>query len=323
MKTIYETAFGSHLYGTSTPSSDRDYKGVFIPDARSIVMGTVPHVITNNTKKNNLDKNSNEDIDYELYSLKKYLQLTAEGQTVALDMLFSSQSNMATVKTDVWDVIWNNRDRLFSKQCASFIGYARTQANKYGIKGSRVAASREALELLKTFDKQKKLGEYDDLIVDHLKKFPQEFINIIEIPQESGQTIIKHLEVCNRKLPYTFKVKECVEIVQRLFDEYGKRALAAENNDGVDWKALSHAVRIGEQAIEFLRTSFITFPRDNAQELLDIKKGNVDYKKVAEKIEQLLIDVEKESDRSTLPEFPDNDWIDNFVYSVYLNEIKG
>jgi len=31
MKCIVEMVFGSHLYGTDTPESDKDYKGVFMP----------------------------------------------------------------------------------------------------------------------------------------------------------------------------------------------------------------------------------------------------------------------------------------------------
>ncbi|CAL1777454.1 nucleotidyltransferase [Acinetobacter phage vB_AbaM_Konradin-v2] len=36
---VMQCVFGSKLYGTSTPSSDLDIKGIFIPDAKSIIMG--------------------------------------------------------------------------------------------------------------------------------------------------------------------------------------------------------------------------------------------------------------------------------------------
>lgn len=31
MKTVMKSYFGSHLYGTSTPESDVDFKEIFIP----------------------------------------------------------------------------------------------------------------------------------------------------------------------------------------------------------------------------------------------------------------------------------------------------
>ena len=37
---------------------------------------------------------------------------------------------------------------LVTRRSAAFVGYCRQQANKYGIKGSRVAAARKALTLL-------------------------------------------------------------------------------------------------------------------------------------------------------------------------------
>jgi hypothetical protein len=40
------------------------------------------------------DKNSAGDVDRELYSLQRYLELLAEGQTVALGMLFAPEAVM-------------------------------------------------------------------------------------------------------------------------------------------------------------------------------------------------------------------------------------
>jgi len=34
---ICEMVFGSHLYGTATEKSDRDFKGIFLPTAEEIL----------------------------------------------------------------------------------------------------------------------------------------------------------------------------------------------------------------------------------------------------------------------------------------------
>ena len=39
LNVIMKTVFGSHLYGLSTPESDMDFKGVFVPTAREIILG--------------------------------------------------------------------------------------------------------------------------------------------------------------------------------------------------------------------------------------------------------------------------------------------
>ncbi len=51
MTELVNMLFGSHVYGTSTPESDRDEKSVFIPDARDILMQRAPRTSVNTTTK--------------------------------------------------------------------------------------------------------------------------------------------------------------------------------------------------------------------------------------------------------------------------------
>jgi hypothetical protein len=120
-----------------------------------------------------------------------------------------------------------------------------------------------------------------------------------------GGRLVRHLEVCGRKMPFTSAIKSAREVVQRLVDEYGERALQAERNEGVDWKALSHAVRVGREALELLETGRIIFPLSCAAEILAIKRGVRSYAAVGEEIERLLGAVEGAATRSTLRDEPD------------------
>ena len=42
---IIKSVFGSHLYGTDTPESDRDYKGIFIPSMEDCVLNQIKNTI--------------------------------------------------------------------------------------------------------------------------------------------------------------------------------------------------------------------------------------------------------------------------------------
>ena len=317
MKLILLSIFGSHLYGTNTENSDQDIKGIYIPEAEDILLAKVKGSISRKREKVEGEKNTFEDIDEEIYSLDKYLKLISEGQTVSLDILFSPKKYHLK-HTYFWDTLIKDREKLLTKNSKAFIGYCRMQANKYGIKGSRVAAARDTLaflnHLIQVMGMTKKLGDYSAKIDVFVKG--KEFVEILDIPLANGQSI-RHLNVCDRKLPYTSSVGNVYGIVEKLVEEYGQRALQAEKNEGVDFKALSHAVRIGEQAIELFKTHWIEFPRPNAAELLRIKKGELPYKQVAEYIEQLFVDVERESELSSLPESVDKNFIDNFIIDVY------
>src|SRR3989304_1649900 len=68
-------------------------------------------------------------------------------------------------------------------------------------------------------------------------------------------------------------------MVQKFVGQYGYRSEAASKL-AVDFKSLSHAVRVYQQAIEILDTGVVTFPRPNAAKLLQIKKGEANLEEV-------------------------------------------
>jgi hypothetical protein len=320
MDKIVTILFGSNMYGTTTPESDIDLKSVYIPTGREIVLGTAKETFNTKRPKGLGEKNYAGEKEEEILSLKQFLKLVSEGQTVSMDMLFAPKESIIDKSGFVWFELQINRNKLLSKKSEAFVGYCRQQAKKYGIKGSRVAAVRDTLAFLDHFPHHlQKLGVAEDILAAYAKD--REFVEIVEIPQPSG-VMVKHLEVCGRKLPYTATIKNAIDVLQKLMNEYGTRALMAERNEGVDWKALSHAVRIGQEAIELFNTGNITFPRPNAGILREIKMGRFDYKEVAEEIEDLFVLVEEAARKSSLPEEVDQEWIDNFVFGVYSDAVR-
>jgi hypothetical protein len=318
MRLIAEMRFGSHLFGTATPLSDLDYKGVYIPDARDILLQRVRDTISQSRPKAPGEKNSAGDVDREFYSLQRYLELLSEGQTVALDMLFAPDTAMVGEPGHEWREIQANSDRLVTRRAASFVRYCRQQANKYGIKGSRVAAARAALALLVSAEADRgstaRLSTVETQVIAFTRTTEHASVLDMEMP---GGRLVRHLEVCGRKMPFTSAIKSARETAQRLVDEYGERALQAERNEGVDWKALSHAVRVGREAVELLETGRITFPLPCAAEILAIKRGERPYAAVGEEIERLLEAVESAAARSLLRDEPDQDFIDDLVARTY------
>lgn len=327
MRTIVRIKFGSHLYGTATPASDIDYKSVFVPAGRDILLQRIKGSISNQRPKAEGEKNVAGEIDEEAYSLQRYLSLAAEGQTVALDVLFAPRWSMTEPPHPEWRVIEANRSRLITRKSAAFVGYCRQQANKYGIKGSRVAAAREALALLSNELGKRgtvaKLGEAEDRVAaltaahEHMALYDIEGATDVH----GTRRTVRHWEVCNRKMPLTQTIKSAHEVMRRIVEEYGHRALQAESNAGVDWKALSHAVRVARQAIELLKTGEVIFPRPEAAHLTAIKLGQLPYAQVAEEIDDLLPAVEREAEASTLQPLADAAWIDDFVASVYRRAV--
>lgn len=322
MSTIVRMIFGSHLYGTTTPESDLDYKSIRIPTAREILLGKVKSSVKINARpKEGREKNLPGDHDEECFSLDKYLDMLASGQTGAIDMLFAPD-DMIYSGSELWDYIKAHQRRFVTKGSAAFIGYCQQQAGKYGVKGERVEAARLASEhftaAMALWGTTHKVGETEDVL--HSLASVSEHIQIVQKETQPGR-IETYFECCNRKIGFKNTLKEAAALYSRVYEGYGARARKAEQAAGVDWKAVSHAVRVGHEAIELLTTGKVTFPLPNADYVRAIKMGQLPFKPVAEEIEQLLIDVERYALTSPLREKADYDFIDNIVEREYRKTV--
>jgi hypothetical protein len=134
---------------------------------------------------------------------------------------------------------------------------------------------------------------------------------------------VRMLDGCNRKVQEHITVKEAHKIYKHLFDEYGQRALLAEKNEGVDWKAMMHATRVCREAEELLLTHTITYPRPEAALLRQIRKGELPYKRVAELLEAGLERLEECQQLSTLPEGPDRAFAEDLVAELYGRHVAA
>lgn len=320
MKTIMKGYFGSHLYGTSTPESDVDFKEIYVPHARDILTGNVKEHMSKNTN-NTSSKNTKDDVDHELYSLKYFFKLAADGETVALDMLHTPPS--LVVKSDlpdVWKYIQDNRSRFYTTNMKSYLGYVRKQASKYGVKGSRLAVLRQALK------RSNEWGQYFDngvvIRLSHMKNVLPvgEFASWVETENEkTGKQTFYNL--LDRKFQDTLTNKEFNAILVKLEENYGERARKAEANEGIDWKALSHACRGGLQLLEIYKTGDLVYPLQDAPFILDVKLGKHTFKTVQEFLEDIVDQVEHASEQAAkngMQQKVDMSFWDDFLEQVYL-----
>ncbi|MCP4341294.1 MAG: hypothetical protein GY799_21015 [Desulfobulbaceae bacterium] len=303
--------FGSGLYGTNTPNSDKDYKGVFIPSAEQIVFGTCPPVIKLDTKADSRAKNTKDDIDFELWPLHKFVDKCLAGDPATMDMLHAPSGELVRT-TRMWEFIRDHRASFYFKCNTQVVEYCMGQAAKYGLKGSRLACAREVQGFLYT--RLHRLGEYqkmesiwDDLPTNEFAFFIDEFY-----------------EVCGKKMQRTARISYCLKILDNFFSKYGARALAAEKNEGIDWKAVSHAVRYVEQIKELYLTGDIVFPLKKREIILEIKQGLRPYKTEVEPyLEALVEELDELEAKSCLPAHPDEEYWKRFLYINYKTKIKG
>jgi predicted nucleotidyltransferase len=302
---------GSHLYGTNVETSDYDYKFVFLPGRDQILLQQCPEAV--NTKVS-------ETMEEEGFALHKYFKLLSSGQPIALEMLFAPKYTCE--HTDVWEQSRKNKDKLLSKNIAGFIGYCRAQASKYSVKGERMQVVQNLIALINK-NYKKNIDPFSCMEAD-LEQFCKDnpYSELRNIETTPGR-LVRHLFVCNRGAALTQSMKEVHDNYTKLWNEYGKRAEAAKNMQGADWKALMHAVRVGQEAFTLLTYGELMFPLPDAKLLLAIRKGEWAYDKVAEGIEDLMYKVEEAQLKSKLPAQPDHKWINDFICEVYSNVVNG
>lgn len=322
-----ETVFGSHLYGLNTPTSDKDYKGIFLPHPRDILLGKAPKTIDTSTGDKS-SKNTVDDVDRQLYSLTKFISLACDGDTVALDMLHADDSKLIA-NSEIWQYIRANRWRFYTTELTGLFGYVRKQAAKYGVKGSRLAALREVVDVLN--DTQNEMVVKTPLcntthrvkVGDVSHTFPtNEFCRFVtDTTMKSGCQ--DFYEVLGRKFQSTITVAEMKKSVYKLWDEYGERARQAEANNGIDWKALSHALRGGMQLIQIYKHGDIVYPLPESDLLKSVKGGNVPFATVQEKLEEVMGEVERLAAVSRYPKEVDREFWNDFIERVYKEHVVG
>ncbi len=104
MKMLCKLLGGSHLYGLNTPSSDLDYRGVFINDGIGEVVGLRKHEEQIQTGE--------EDICY--YELRRFLQLLAKTNTQVMEIL--NADKFIEVDADFKKYILDEHQRFYNTE---------------------------------------------------------------------------------------------------------------------------------------------------------------------------------------------------------------
>jgi hypothetical protein len=288
---LFLTLFGSTLYGTETPGkSDADIRGIFLPSKESLALNAAPkslHYSTGNGER----RNTAADVDIDLWSIQHWLlKLLPAGDTGALDVLFSPSHGICTLLRDSrLDAVFNNPLRFLDVgNGRTYAEYSLGQAKKYGIKGSRIGALKSVHRWLQ---EHCPAPAHDARLRDVLGDLARNcadgrFCSLEVIRGEPS------LQLCGKMHAGSIRVAEFARRVETDMRRYGGRAVEAEQNQGIDFKALSHALRALDQMEELLRTGAVIFPLKNREELIAVKRGIFPWAELEPKILLRLNDVD-------------------------------
>lgn len=342
---IFKAVVGSQSYGTSIPTSDIDYKGVYMQ-----------------TEDELLGFGYKEQIDHGkdecYYEVRRFLQLLETGNPTVLELLYSPEDCVIT-STAQFDLIRRERDNFLTKRCMqSFGGYAVAQIKKARGLNKKMNLEKEKTERKTPLDfcyiitslGTKPLKDW--LRTQKGRANWQENYGVSVItnardmyfiyPDESGgelgyRGIINKAETSNdirlssipkdqmllgRAMSYNKDgyIKHCKDYlqytewlekrnVQRYVDISG-------HNQQIDGKNMLHCRRLLDMCIEIARDGKINVRRPNADYLLKIRRGEVDLDSIINEAEEDLKTLEDVYAKSSLPDGVDREFVNELLLKV-------
>lgn len=293
---IFECITGSRLYGTNTPESDYDYRGVCLPPIEILIDPFM-----------NFDQKDSgfKEEDRAIYALGKFLKLCADANPNIVELLFIPDK-FIIFKSNLWDRVVENKCLFLSKKVKfTFTGYAFSQLN--AIKNHR----QWFVNPPKEKPTRKLFGLTDSPLVtgDNLQ-------NALCIPHEMFKPEY-HDELVRERNYREAKRKWDNYVAWR--DNRNPKRRELEDKYGYDCKYASHLVRLMTEGKELLLTGNITFPLENAEEILAIKNGKYTYEEIIEYAETMEREFEIWYEQSPLPKSPNKKELTKLYLDIVLN----
>lgn len=307
-KIIYKIKGGSHLYGLNTPLSDEDYIGIFLNKPEEIFgLANCDTIEENHIAKYENGKNTSEAIDCKYYSLHHFCKLACNNNPTILEMFFADKNNIIYCD-DLGKKLIENYNLFISKKSEkSYIGYALSQKQKSYVKSENLRLLVDALNDLQQKDEMylSRTMLYD-VINTYKWILPNNMPSYVEIGD---------LKFNNQKL------KDVKKSIENRINKASHRSDGMLQH-GLDYKFMSHTVRLLYEGIEILESGKITFPLKNKDVILDIKNGKLTPLEIINLIEQLEKEYYEVVNKCTLRDNPEYNKINNLLVTIYKEALN-
>lgn len=319
---IVKMLAGSHAYGTNTPTSDVDYRGIFVAPPECIRTPFFPVTEVEDTTE--------EDSKY--YEASKFLKLYTDGNPNIVELLWTDETDVV-ISSPAYRLLRSVREDLLSSKVAfTFSGYAVSQLkrikghNKWltNPQGELPPRQIDFISLVQWFgpDKRFKLnleffyegyrlipygGDTFGLIVaDGFHAFNKDSFNLNTLFEGDHHSVGTPLAIVKFN-------KEEYNLTKDKWAQYwtwkknrNETRHELEENFGFDTKHAMHLVRLLRVGKEILETGQVLVKRLDAEELLQIRNGAWTYDEILKYAEEMDHEVrEVWYKKTSLPKYPD------------------
>ena len=343
-KLIFKAIVGSQAYGTSIPTSDIDYKGIYIQHPDSIL----------SFKYNEQIENGKDECYYEI---RRFLQLAQSANPTILEMLFSDDKCIVNTSAE-FEILRKHRHKFLTKKCRdSFGGYAIAQIKKSSGLQKKMNWEKDRLErktplnfvymydngktipIEKYLKKEGMKQELCGLVaLDHMKDCyslyydyaahynhlePLGFrgieiddgnsVRVSSVPKGmNAQCIVSY-----NKDGYSKHCKDFKDYTTWMENRNTARYVDVEKSQQqIDGKNLLHCRRLLDMAIEIAEHKNIKVYRPNADYLLSIRRGEVQLDKIISEAEADIERLDAIYANADLPTTIDMEFVNKLLLEI-------
>lgn len=337
-KIILKSIVGSQAYGTNTPESDVDIKGIYVQSNDEIL---------SNQYKEQYAVTKDECY----FEVQRFLQLAATGNPTCLEVIYCPEDCILETSPE-FELIRSHKEKFLTKKCYnSFAGYAHQQIEK--AKGLNKKMNYEKEQITRktpldfcyaTFDGKGylieeflnnsgyKLENCGLTRIDHFKdvfalyydhNHDKNYRGIIL----DGSTQLRLSAIPKGESPVTTMYFNESEYTKhcKMYKEYqewlSKRNVARyadieEHGQQIDGKNMLHCRRLIEVAREIPLLKTVNVKRHNADYLLSIRKGKVSLDELLNQSLTDLNGLKELYDNSDLPNDVDQDFLNDLLLQI-------
>jgi hypothetical protein len=298
---ILKVRVGSHLYGTSTPESDEDFVGIFVPSAEYLLgLRRIEEVDLGIKSKDVEGKNTKDAVDYKAYTLERFASLALQNNPNILEILFVNPENILFINETGQQLLDLRHEFLSTRIKHRFLGYAFSQKHKMIIK----------------LENYEKLLEAVDYIDNHMDK--QFLLDIEHHPIFVRKA--DHVTVGDMNMPITVTTKKARKLLSDRLAKFGSRQELVSKY-GYDTKFASHLIRLLKEGVELLSTGDLKFPLVWKGLLKDIRYGKYSMNDVLSMADVIEKEVEGLAETTELPTKSNWKLVEKFVIETHKKYI--
>lgn len=337
-KILFKAILGSRAYGTHTPESDYDYRGVGIQTGLEYYFGT----------KRFKQQQGAKDEDITIYSIQQFFDLAAKGNPNILEIMYQDNEDLIETTTPEWtNIIVPNRNMFLSKKVKhAYKGYAIAQYNRMSRHHKWLSNPPSKPNMEDYFYKPSEKWEmYKNIYIDYDVEKPENknrIINFIDSISDPG-IFSKLLLVKYHGKNITVRMKEKnIEKQGMLFDKEkyekdlndynsyvekrtnrNKDRFTLEEKYGYDTKHASHTIRLIDQAEDVLVHQKLRLTRpDRVQLWKDIRNGKLSFDEFIALYEEGIENMETWTEKSTLPAKPNMNKIEKVLIDIVKASVE-